>query len=205
MCSVPPYTWYRHYGGRRALSDQVEDAHFFPPIFPYNSTSIFGWEQIFLVNIVLSWIPGHLYISIVVTCGDSFSKRVLDWAINPGVRDSMLEGMPISPGIKEYPQQREKAKANTHAALPLTKRVYQLLYFGLLWWFPLPFHRNVTEKANLIPSWIYSLSSNPWVLLPILSHDGLHFCKRMLTIDWKTWDSSFSRCWPLRYNTFPFI
>ena len=29
----------------------------------------------FLVNIVLSWIAGHLSISIV-TCGDSFSKRI---------------------------------------------------------------------------------------------------------------------------------
>ena len=96
-----------------------------------------------------------------------------------------------------------KSKSKYPWALPLTKRVYQLLYFGLLWWFPLPFHRNVTEKANLIPSWIYSLSSNPWVLLPILSHDGLHFCKKMLTIDWKTWDSSFSRCWPLKVKHFP--
>lgn len=49
----------------------------------------------FFVNIVLSWIAGHLYISIV-TCGDSFSKRVLAWAFKPSVRGSRLEGMPIS-------------------------------------------------------------------------------------------------------------
>lgn len=50
----------------------------------------------FLVNVVLSWIAGHLYISIVVTCGESFSKRVLAWAFKPSVRGSRLEGMPIS-------------------------------------------------------------------------------------------------------------
>ena len=49
----------------------------------------------FLVNVVLSWIAGHLYISIVVTCGESFSKRVLAWAFKPSVRGRRLEGMPI--------------------------------------------------------------------------------------------------------------
>ena len=180
MCSVPPYTWYRHYGSRRVLSDQVEDAHFFPPIFPYNSTSIFGWEQIFLVNIVLSWIAGHLYISIVVTCGDSFSKRVLDWAINPSVWDSMLEGMPISPGIKEYPQQREKAKANTHEPSPSPKGCISYCILG----YYDDFHYLFIEMWQRKQTW-FQVESIPLVLT-------LEFCCLYLVMMVRTF---VKKCW----------
>ena len=34
---------------------------------------------------------------------------------------------------------------------------------------------------------------------------ALHLCKRMLPIAWNIQESSFSRFWPLRDNTFPFL
>ena len=106
--------------------------HIFPQFSFITALQSMDENRSFLVNIVLSWIAGHLYISIVVTCGDSFSKRVLAWAFKPSVRGSRLEGMAISHKHQGGSTTKGKSKSKYPHSPPPTKRVYELLYFGLL-------------------------------------------------------------------------